>query len=301
MTYVNPYLSTLIVSVVSLTLASCDPPKENLQIESFDRGSVTIYVEDQILPLIDRSKGSFDSMYPNAKVTLVGVTAREAMAKFLADSASGIIIARDYLSDEDSLMKKFNVAREERFRIADDALVLVVNKEFPDDTISIERLRELAVSSTTENHLPRIVLPSIESSVSSVFLKEICRSAQTGRKCRYVGSSKLVASAVTSDWRTIGIGLMSEWISDTSVKLLKVGFTDSSGLRRKPRQVHQSFLTMGLLPFKMPIYAYLTDNRRNLTWGYLSFLAKETAAQRTFLEAGIVPGFARIEIEEPTE
>jgi hypothetical protein len=48
----------------------------------------------------------------------------------------------------------------------------------------------------------------------------------------------------------------------------------------------------------VPIYGYLLETARNFAYGVVASIAQEPFSQRAMLEAGIVPGYAKLQLVE---
>jgi hypothetical protein len=63
-------------------------------------------------------------------------------------------------------------------------------------------------------------------------------------------------------------------------------------------KVEQSAVYREMYPYPAKIRAYLLENLRNLPMGLAAFLAYEPEPQKYFLQKGIVPAYARIQLYE---
>ena len=100
---------------------------------------------------------------------------------------------------------------------------------------------------------------------------------------------------------TIGIGYLSQFVRDSSVKMLRLSYLDKDGRYQRPKPVHAAYLIQGKYPFPVPIYIVLRDraNQHSLPSGFMLYVARDGNAQRTFFDAGIEPGYAKIELILP--
>ncbi len=292
--------------LLTLLLCACAPrqgavPEEAE--ESPTRGSVTVLCDEAIASLLQEPIGRFDTLYPDAYVRLEVTSAREAMRQLLARNARLIIIARDYLPDEDSLMRAYGVPPHTRVKLAEDALVFFAHPSVPLDTLNVAQLRALLSGS---HHLrdffpqllrePELICPSTASSVYAHLVQQVLSGTFPKRRLRMVSSSDSVLQLVTTTPWTIGIGYLSHVAHRRDLRLLSLGYIDSAGVYVSPKPVHQSYVVMRKYPYVVPIYAYLRDDLRNLPWTVATFLGTDTEVQRHFLQQGIVPAFARIRL-----
>ena len=134
--------------VLILIMAACDdaPKQTNGQpAETVRAGSVEIACDESIYTLLKGIQPVYDTAFPDAKITLKPMPARAAMADLFALKSRGIIVARGYTRDEDSVLKAYKRSPHAQFLLAKDALVFFTQRSFPLDTISKNQLAELLV------------------------------------------------------------------------------------------------------------------------------------------------------------
>jgi hypothetical protein len=224
------------------------------------------------------------------------------MAHLLSGDARVIVLPRDYLRDEDSLMKAYKVKKHEKMPIAYDGLVFFTQKDFPLDTLNhTEILSILKDGKAFKSYYPLLklepdlVINDINSSEYSNLRKLVLKGDSLKKKLKMMKSADSVIDYVYGAY-SIGIGYLSRVAKDTNLKLIKIGFTDSTGRRIRPKPVHQAYIVQDLYPYKVTIWAYLLEERRNLPFWFGKFLSIEEKVQRYFLDAGIVPAYARIKL-----
>ncbi len=274
--------------------------------ESGTSGKVTILCDESVYDLLKAPVRMFDSTYAKADVTFESTPARRAMGELLSGKAKGIIIARDYLPDEDSLMKAYGVSKHERQILAKDALVFFTGKSFPIDTLNREQLKNvlMAKNITLKSIFPQFQTEPVfainnqNSSEYANLVTLVTNGVQPEHSFKTFQSADAVTAFVKSNPNVIGIGYLSHVALDTNLKLLKIGFkNDSTGKYVTPKIVHQSHIVMGNYPFVVPIYSFMLENRmRQPAWGLFSFLRTDKDVQLFFKNKGIVPAFAKFEL-----
>ena len=136
----------LMIVLISLFF-SCNQegkdPKATGRFESVNSGTFTCYVDDAVWDLMKEPLRMYDSSYKEIHPKFIKSTSREAMAQLLAGNTQAIITPRDYLKDEDSLMKKYKVAKHERAIYAIDGLVFFTKSNFPTDTLNVLQIKQV--------------------------------------------------------------------------------------------------------------------------------------------------------------
>ncbi|MEN3026874.1 MAG: substrate-binding domain-containing protein [Chlorobiota bacterium] len=288
-----------------MVLCACAPqrPVPAQDEESPTRGSVELLCDDAVAPLLQAPLRRFDSLYPDAKVQLRIVSAREAMRQLLARTARLIVVARDYLPDEDSLMRLYGVPAHQRVKLAEDALVFFAHPSVPLDTLNVAQLRAILLAEKEFRDYfrswprePELVCPSTASSVYAQLVQQVLGGTHPRRRLRLLPTADSVLAYVTTVPWSIGVGYLSQTAHLTSIRAIELGYIDSAGTYVSPKPVHQSYVLLRKYPYVVPIYAYLRDDLRNLAWTVATFLGTDAEVQRHFLQRGIVPAFARIRL-----
>jgi hypothetical protein len=86
---------------------------------------------------------------------------------------------------------------------------------------------------------------------------------------------------------------MSDILKDSTLKAIRIGYNDSSGKRIPPQIVHPGFIVQNMYPLVLPIFAYTKNEKKDLAWGFATFIEKDPSIQKVLLNKGIVPSHAR--------
>jgi hypothetical protein len=282
-----------------IILASCEENQQQQQsLESPIAGSDTIYIEDVLFPYFLEAKPKYDSVFENANITLLPIQARRGMALLFSDSASCVILARDYLKDEDSIVRAMSL-QHQKIEIAKDGLVFFVSKSINLDTFNLVQLTEfmqgkVSISQITKISLESSVcLPSMQSSEYAGLLKYFAtKNGRISAPLKHFENRDSLKAYIQSH-AAMGIGLMSDVLKDSSLKAIRIGYNDSTGKRIAPQIVHPGFIVQNMYPLILPIFAYTKTEKQNLAWGFATFMEKDPSIQKVLLNKGIVPSHAK--------
>lgn len=293
----------LLPIVIFLFLIGCDNSDKDTsgQYEAWNSGEIEIYYDNQNTTMLDSVFKMYDKDFPNVKATYIPVTSREGMRLLLNGKAKIVLNSRTFLSDEDSLIKFYNLNFPEPYPFAEDALVFFTQLESTIDTLNANLVEEyftdLNSKSLQKLNLPvepTIVVCEPNSSVFANFQKMVLKGKPLRRKHKFFVTADSVKNYVANTANTIGIGYLSQIIGDLRFKPLKIGFDDTTGKHIKPKSVHQAYIVQSLYPYIVTHRAYLLDERKNLALWFASFISKEAKVQRYFKDYGIVPTHAKI-------
>lgn len=287
--------------VLSILLISCESndKQSDSTMESPLRGSDTVYCDESIFTCINNAMPIYQKAFPDAHITLFSKNARSSMAELFSEKTKSIIVARNYLSDEDSLLKQSGNSFQ-KIHIANDGLVFFVSKEFPIDTLNINQLTEyisgknrLSFYFPKLNSEPLLLIPGAQSSEyanSISFFPQLSKTAKDIAK--FIDSKDSIVFEVLKG-KSIGLGYLSYIQKNPLLKSLRIGYIDSLGNRIPPQIVHQGFIIQKKYPFGIPIIAYLREKRQNLPWGFATFMEKDPNIQKVLLDCGLIPVFAK--------
>lgn len=293
-------INLILITLLVLVIVGCSQQKEDNPVKT-----VKVYIDNSAFELLQPLFNIVDSLYSEIKYEYIDTTAFGAMAMLLTDTSYKIcIISRDYSPTEQETMAAYSVADKPRGVIARDALVFFANKDYPVDTLSHEEVLAMFNDEkfSLKNQYPGLAKEpvfAIKNQYSSEYenLKNIVLNGKIARKVlKPFSSIDSVKLFVAEDRTAIGIGYLSYIVNDPRFKMLKIGFTDSTGKRIVPRMVHQANIVQGYYPYEIKIYIYLYNQTNKKAEWLLRFLTKSAAAQKYFNQAGIVPAYGNFKI-----
>lgn len=300
-------LNCFLILFTTLIIVSCDNKYESKNpddVETINSGKLDILIDNELYPLMDTTFEMYKSFYPNVRLTSKYTNSREVMANLFNGKNRAVIIARDYLKDEDSILKAYKIQKHLKMKIANDALVLFVNNNSKYDTLSKSNFEDYFINNKTKfsqvsgiDNTPEFFVTENNNSTYQNFKSFVLKNQKSVRILNYEKNIEDVRNKILTNDNYIGLGYLSQLSNDSRFKLLKFGYLDTNNVYLRPKIVHQSNLLRGYYPYKVPIYVYLLENRQNLPFWFSSFLAKETKVQKYFLDIGIVPTFATIKLK----
>lgn len=293
---INP--SIFMTCLISFLFISCDQEKQLEDIDTPVSGTDTVYVEDILYPYLSAAKPRYDSVFENAQITLISVNARRGMSLLFADSANCVILSRDYLKDEDSIITTLKLPFKQ-IELAKDGLVFFVNTSIPIDTLNIEQLRNF-INGASINSVQKssvltegLIIPSMQSSEYAALLHYFSKNDRPLPIKTTIIDDRNELKKYIREHKAIAIGMMSDILKDSSLKPIRIGYIDTSNKRIPPQIVHPGFIVQNMYPLIVPIFAYMKNEQQNLAWGFATFIEKDPAVQKILLKEGIVPTHAR--------
>ncbi len=290
-------LFTLLISCGDNKYKAKDPD----EVETMNSGKLKVIIDESIKNVLDTGIVMYQNDYEKVLITKEFKNARKSMGELLGGLSRVVVIARDYLEDEDSLMVVHKVDKHYRMKIATDALVLFTKVDYPIDTLNHSEIKNIFQNGEKLTNIfkvdgePKYYINEVNSSEYAHFKKSILENNPLKKNVMFIEGIDEIKNQVYEN-NGVGFGLLSQLVGDDRFKLIQIGFNDSTGKYIRPVPVHQAYLVQGRYPYPVDYWVYLLEDRRNLPFWFASYLAKETKYQQLILDKGIVPEFARIQL-----
>lgn len=293
------------ITLIFTLLISCGDNKYKAkdpdEVETMNSGKLKVIIDESIKNVLDTGIVMYQNDYEKVLITKEFKNARKSMGELLGGLSRVVVIARDYLEDEDSLMVVHKVDKHYRMKIATDALVLFTKVDYPIDTLNHSEIKNIFQYGEKLSNIfkvdgePKYYINEVNSSEYAHFKKSILENNPLKKNVMFIEGIDEIKNQVYEN-NGVGFGLLSQLVGDDRFKLIQIGFNDSTGKYIRPVPVHQAYLVQGRYPYPVDYWVYLLEDRRNLPFWFASYLAKETKYQQLILDKGIVPEFARIQL-----
>jgi phosphate transport system substrate-binding protein len=308
--------SILYFCTIILAITACHKIPE----ETATSGRLTACVTESYLPLVKKHADEFTSIYTDAKVTLLGVSTREATVDFLNDSVKLVVIDRPFNQEEQTVAAQANL-KYRTLKIAEDALAIIVNKSNKIDNISLNTLKDIVNKNIPRwDQLPdskltgsiEFVFTDKNSGAYELLKNNFLKLKEDIVPTATVKSQKNVFEYVAANPLAFGIisvaCLKSVMSADTAsgeidssgpVRALSIVSPDSTGQERVNR-LNQANIYLGNYPLHYPVYVYFYETHAELAAGFCSYIAS-APGQRIILKSGLVPATMPVRLVQLNE
>mgnify|MGYP002562690662 CR=1 FL=1 len=198
------------------------------------------------------------------------------------------------------------------FKVASDAIALIVNRQNPDSIISLKDLSRILTGEVTEwselypgSKLGKLqlVFDNPNSSTVRYAIDSICRGRPLAGSLHAQKSNAEVIDFVSQSPSAIGVIGVS-WVGSESDST-NLSFSDRVTVMAVSREEKateqnsykpfQAYMALGDYPLMRDVYVILTDPRSGLASGFSTFLASDRG-QRIILRAGLMPATQNVRI-----
>lgn len=289
---------TLMSIVVFGSVSSCKDKTETIPSESEVvtsdtpiSGKINILVEESIFPIVEDVVNVFQYEYDRINIGLETKSELEILKLLELDSLRVAVLPRA-LSAEELESFSFRV-KPKVTEFATDAIVFVVNKQFKDSIIDVDKvtvnLGSDKVDSTKDGFL---VFDKYSSSIATEFRAAVGKEVFAKDYAYFLGSTNEVLKYVERNPNAIGvIGL--NWLSqaDSSMKSVKENLKVLAVKNKSDQQYYkpsQNNIAEGTYPLTRKLYVIDLQGKSGLGTGFASYIAGPKG-QRIILKSGLVP------------
>ncbi len=291
------FLLFIVLVPVIITVMACTPEKK----ETYQTGDITIYVEESIAPVIEKEVADFMATYKKAKITVVPTTARGAIVKLVNNETRLAIIPRDLDAEEKMVVDKYKIPIK-KFRVALDGIAVILNPRNPVDSLTTQQIGDMFSGKITKwKQLHSSVSGAITHAITGagtcyyeLLATKLLKDKQWNASMLPCTTTTQIIQSVEKNENVIGyVGL--NWLNSKNLENIKIAKVGDAGVSydsltlSKTLLPYQYYIWKRVYPFTRDIYAFSTDQQAGLAAGINVYLMN-AVGQRTFLDAGLVPG-----------
>lgn len=286
--------------LVAASIASCSKPKE----ETTTSGKLTVLASEPYVQLIQEEASEFHRIYPEAEVSVQGVSTREAIVKMINEGLRCIVIDRQLNEEERRIARQSGLPIIEN-NVGDDAFAIVVNSANKVASISPEALKAIVLGKITSwqqvpgskqaSHI-EVCLTGKNSGSYELLMRYFFKVNEDAAPFVLAQSQTEILDYVAVHPQAIGLVSYGVWNDTTrsqvqtvkqNIKVVEVQSKDSTGTVISVK-LHQTNIYNGLYPLKYSLYVYTASRKAGIAEGFVTFIAK-TTGQKIILNAGLVP------------
>jgi ABC-type phosphate transport system substrate-binding protein len=253
-----------LLSVALLVLTSCQPDREI----SPTKGTLKCYVDESLFKLINDEREAFIKIYPESKIELVKVTAREGITAILNGKTRLFISSRELNEEEKKYCEQ--VKSEVRgFKFCYDAVVPIVSKKDAKEKTTLEELKKILSGQTLGYN---VFIPGQNSGVYEYLkLKLLDNKEPIG--VSIVKNEREVIKKIENSKKFMGfVGLNSIKTDSDKVKILDVAFKVIEGTQDNYYKPYVAYLLSESYPLVRTTAIFLNDIGAGLASGFATFL-----------------------------
>jgi len=284
--------------------AGCHQNKRT-DIDSTDRGTIYISVDETFQPVIDSQIQVFEALHPNAKIVAEYKPEAECFKDLMKDSTRMIIVTRGLTPAEEKYYKDSLSYSPTWSKVAFDGIAVIVNRDSPDSIFTMSAIRGILDGTSGDKQLA--VFDGLsETSTIRFAVDSILRGRPPDTKKVFAEkNSEGVINYVANHRNVIGfIGV--SWIGNpedttqlsflTKVRIASIECTCPEETFVKP---YQANIMLKRYPMVRGLYYILKENYNGLGSGFANFMEYERG-QLIFRRAYLWPAKMNFTIRKAT-
>lgn len=214
----------LTVFLLLLVAASCDQQPTL----TTTRGTARVECDESLFPVMQFQAEDFHNTYPEGRINIRSVEAREAVVNFVNDSIRVIALGRSFNKEELNYLKNANIEYE-GYKVAYDAIAVIINRQRADSTLRLTELDSIFSSTLTQWRTGKrgpidTYVGDVNSSTDELFRTMILDKRPFGRTVTRLKTSESIVEEVAKNPNAIGIVGLS-WLRghDQDVRVCRLG------------------------------------------------------------------------------
>ena len=274
-------------------------------IDSTDRGTIYISVDETFQPVIDSQIQVFEALYPNAKIVAEYKPEAECFKDLMKDSTRMIIVTRGLTPTEERYYKDSLSYSPTWSRVAYDGIAVIVNRDSPDSIFTMSEIRGILDGTSGDKQLAVFdglsETSTIRFAVDSILRgkpfdpKKVFAEKNSEAVINYIADHKGVIGFVGVSW--IGNPEDTAQLSFlTKVRIASIECTCPEQSFVKPFQAN---IILKRYPMIRGLYYILKENYNGLGSGFATFMEYERG-QLIFRRAYLCPAKMNFSIRKAT-
>jgi phosphate transport system substrate-binding protein len=286
---------------VALSISGCGGSASSRPLETTTSGNIQISVDESFKPVIDSQVQVFESLHPDAHITVHYKPEAACLRDLDNDSIRMVIVTRGLTDQEqDGLAKKLNFPPGFG-PIAFDAIAVITNNQSKDTAFTMQDIRSIAQG--TSGYKYKMLLDGTTSTSTVRFVTDsLMKGKPLSQNIVAAKNSEAVIDYVSANNDAIGLIGVS-WVGNKNdprtvsfldkVKIAAVECRGCTGTYVKP---YQANIAGGRYPMVRTLYYILKENYDGVGSGFSNFLIYEKG-QLIFQHAYLWPARMQFEVK----
>lgn len=295
--------------MLSFFLGGCNEEVKRGPSDTLISGTIYISVDESFRPVMEEQIRVFEKLFPEAHIVATYKTEASCFKDFYNDSANRmVIVTRGLHEDEDAYFKDTLKYYPRLYKIANDAITVIVNSKSSDTIFSLDRLRKQL--SGKINREQKVVFDGLNATSTVRFVMD---SILKGEKfdtsvVQAVQNSQQVIDYVAETENAIGFVGIS-WVGNPEdsaqvnmLKKIKIAYVSCEVCDSTPfvKPMQASIYTRRY-PLVRGLYCIVKENHRGLGSGFANFLSMERGQlifRRAYLGTNMDFGVRNVKINQ---
>lgn len=300
--FLKPFSTFCVVIWLAAFLPGCGGEPSGKPMETTTSGSIRISVDESFKPVIDSQVQVFESLHPDAHITVQYKPEAECLKDLENDSVRMVIVTRGLTdAEQDRLAKKLSFAPSFG-PVALDAVAVIVNGKSHDTTFTMQDIRSIAQG--TSGYKYKMLLDGTSATSTVRFVTDsLLRGGPLSKNIVAAKNSQSVIDYVSNNNDAIGLIGVS-WVGNRNdpqvisfLDKVNIAAIECRGCNGKYVKPYQANIASGRYPMVRALYYILKENYDGVGSGFANFLIYEKG-QLIFQHAYLWPARMKFEVRD---
>jgi len=262
----------------------------NESTETPTKGSVTVYTDESVLPLIIKEKDAFTSIYNETAVKVIPVKTSEGIEKLLKDDIVMFISSRNFTSSEQTIINNRRLDIK-TYDFCYGGIAVLTSRQNSLTKISFDDIKDLLTGKSSKL---KIYLPSEKTGIYE-FIKGEFLDGKPPAGAVLLDGDKEIKEALKNQPQSIGLTGFNQVKDTNSLRIMPVGVLNYLTKQIDYFIPHPAYFINGQYPLTREIFIFLNDKHFGVASGFTSFLTS-TEGQKVVLSENLAPGSVSVKI-----
>jgi phosphate transport system substrate-binding protein len=291
--------NVFLIIVLSVFIVSCEDntPKHE---DTLGKGTIDISADETYQPILEEQLKVFDSIYPEAHITIHYKPEAECFKDYFDKKARIILVTRELTKPEKDVCEQQKIWPTS-MSLARDGIAVLVNNESADSILAMPTLKGILTGVYKKKYT--VVFDNQNSSTLRYITDSLLRGEKLGANVFAAKSNNEVIDYVSKNPDAIGfVGMSYVYVNeDTSragmfIQKVKV-VSMQNDTDRKFYRPYQAYVALRSYPLSRNLYYINSESHHGLGTGFANFLAGQRG-QLIFLHAHLFPLRANLVIRD---
>lgn len=274
----KPLVAIAVVFVLHL-ISGCRPEPQDTAI----KGNLVCYADESLYSMVKEQRDTFVSLYPQSKISVEKLKAREGIVKILNGEIRMFVSSRGINEEENQFIQKTN-SKVRVMKLCFDGLTIVVDSNHSATRITTTELKQLLLG---ESKKYRVYIPDQNSGVFENLKVELLDNKKPSGAFIVKDEADVIKSVVKNK-NSIGVVGLNIAREASGIKILRVGTDERSITGGEYIEPVAGYLSNGEYPLIRVCYIFLNENGIGLGSGFSTFMTY-TQGQKIVLAHDLGP------------
>lgn len=274
-----------VIALFILLFGCKDEPRETPT-----KGYLKCYVDESLYNVVKDEADLFMNLYPQTKIDLIPVKAREGIVTVLNNESEMFVSSRELNNEEKNYAQKIK-SEIKLFKFCYDGIAVISNKKFVEEKINLLDLKNLL---TGKSRKYKIIIPERNSGIFEYISSHLLSENQLAN-VDIVNSESDVIKKVSIINNSLGLVGLNTLKGIKGIKILKVGTSENNILGSTYYEPLAGYLVNGSYPLVRTTYIFLNEIGIGVASGFTTFLTS-SEGQKVVMKNDLGPATVPVKL-----